>query len=309
VRNSSALKSIAAKGVGALVLAACGAYVWRSFQWQEAFGLLSRADPAWFLAGGGAGIIAFWTIRALRWQFLLRAMRAEGRFVELYLCCAVALSFSVFTPLQSGELLKVELLKRYGRVARLPGYSALLLERAVDLYAIVAIGIVALAFRAGFLSPGGTALAAVLLPALPVASYLLLHRLQPHGRLGQVVGLVQEGVRSPAALGMVLVLTFLGWAMVALAWQACFVSLSIALGIIDMLGLLSAITLASIISFVPGGIGIVEAGVAEILIGHGIDAPLAQAGALLLRALSFVTVGLGLLHWLVLRRRPVNRSA
>ena len=304
--DPNTLRSIAAKCVGALVLVVCGVYIWRSFQWQQAFGLLSKADPVWFLAGGGAGILVFWIMRALRWQLLLRGMKTETRFIDLYLCSAVALSLSVFTPLQSGELIKVELLRKHGQVARLPGYSAFLLERIADLYAIIAMGMVALVFRLGSVSQGAIGLLAMLLLALPVAAYLLLHRLRPQGRLGQVVAQVQGGVGSPAVLCMVLVLTFLGWAMVALAWQACFVSLSIALGFIDMLGLLSAITLASIISFIPGGIGVAEAGVTEILIGHGIGAPLAQAGALLLRALSFVTISLGLLHWLLLRLRPGN---
>jgi uncharacterized membrane protein YbhN (UPF0104 family) len=307
VANLIVPRRIAASFVGVLVLLACGVYIGQNFRWREAFVLLSAADLAWFWAGG-AGIVAFWTMRALRWHLLLRGMQAGARFGELYLCCAVALSLSAFTPFQSGELLKVELLKKYGHVARLPGYSALLLERVADLYAIVVMGAVAAMFRLGSLSHGATALVAMLLLALPVAAYVLLHRLRLHGRLGQVVGQIQGGVNSPAVLCMVMVLTFLGWAMIALAWQACFVSLSIAFGFIDMLGLLSLITLASILSFIPGGIGIAEAGITEVLIGHGIDAPLAQAGALLLRALSFLVIAMGAFHWLLLRLRPEKAS-
>jgi uncharacterized protein (TIRG00374 family) len=98
-----------------------------------------------------------------------------------------------------------------------------------------------------------------------------------------------------------MVLTFLGWAMIALAWQACLMSLSIVIGFIDMLGLLSLIALASVLSFIPGGLGIAETGITEMLISYGIDAPLAQAGALLLRALSFLIIAMGAFHWLLLR--------
>ena len=89
-------------------------------------------------------IIAFWTVRTLRWGLLLRGMQLKVPFVDLYLCSAVAFSVTVFTPFQSGELLKVELLKKHGYAGRLQGYSALLLERVVDLYAVVAIGVVAI---------------------------------------------------------------------------------------------------------------------------------------------------------------------
>ena len=303
MRRTIALRRIAAGLIGGSVLLFCGFYIARSFQWREVFALLSGADLVWFLAGGGAAIVAFWIARALRWHLLLHAMQAEVRFVDLYLCSAVALSLSAFTPFQSGELLKVELLKKYSHVGRLPGYSAFLLERVADLYAVIAMGIVALAFRLGFLSNGLAVLLAMLLLALPVAAYLVLHRLRLKGRRGQVVAQIQSGVSSPAALCIALVLTFLGWAMIALAWQACILSLSIVLGFTDMLGLLSIVTLASILSFIPGGIGIAEAGVTEILIRDGISEPLAQAGALILRAWSFLIIAMGALHWLLLRLR------
>ena len=94
--------------------------------------------------------------------------------------------------------------------------------------------------------------------------------------------------------------------MAALGWQACFFSISITLGLTDMLGLLSIVTLASAVSFIPGGIGIAEAGITELLMSYGISAPLSQAGALVLRALSFLILAIGALHWLLLLKLKRN---
>ena len=296
--NPATLKRLAASLIGGAVLLLCSVYIARNFQWREAFTLVSGANLAWFLAGGGGGVIGFWLMRTLRWRLLLRETQPHVPLVDLYLCSAVALSLSVFTPFQSGELLKVELLKKYGHVGRLPGYSTLLLERIADFYAVIAIGIIALATRLGSASHVDAAWLALLLLGMPVAAYLLLHRLRVIGRVGQVVNQIQSSVSSPTALCMLLILTFLSWTMSALAWQACFLSLSIALGFSDMLGLLSIITLVTIASFIPGGLGVAEAGVTELLIGYGISTPLAQAGALILRALSLLIVAMGLFHWL-----------
>lgn len=301
-------KRVAAGGFAVTVPLICIGYIARNFHWREAFTLLSGADPVWFFFGGGGAIIAYWMVRTLRWYFLLRGMRIEVGFLDLYLCSAVTLSLSIYTPIQSGEVLKIELMKKYGHVARLPGYSAFLLERVADLYAVVTMGILALVFRYGLLSHLEMGLLSVLFLALPVAGYLLLHRLQSDGRTGEFLGQIRSGLSSPSGLFMLLLSTFLGWEIVAVGWQACLYSLSIALSFADLLRLLSFVTLASILSFIPGGIGVGEAGTAELLVRYGTSAPLAQAGALILRAYSILVILLGAFHWLLLWGN-LNRQA
>src|SRR5258706_5284484 len=85
--------------VALLVLAASVAYIAWTFQWREALSILGRADLAVFLGGSGLAIVAYWAVRALRWQRLLRAMGVRVPFGDLYLCSSVALSLSVLQPL------------------------------------------------------------------------------------------------------------------------------------------------------------------------------------------------------------------
>jgi glycosyltransferase 2 family protein len=287
--------------IAAVLLTASAAYIVSTFQWGAAFGVLANADPAWFFLGGGGAIVAYWGVRALRWRYLMGGMGARAPFLDLYLCSSVALSLSVFTPLQSGEALKVELLKRYGRVSRLPGYSAFALERVADLYVVGAIGVVALVSASS--STVYALLLAGLFIGLPVAGYIVLHNLRLPGRGGEFVALLQSAVRTPEMLLILLVLTVASWALVALGWHACLLSISIRLGFLDMLGLLSVVTLAGIVSLIPGGLGVAEASVAEFLMHYGLAAPLAQAGALCLRGHSLLVILLGGIHLLALRAR------
>jgi uncharacterized membrane protein YbhN (UPF0104 family) len=300
MRNSPGRNERFAVGaVAAVLLVASAAYIALTFQWAEAARLLAGADLAWFFAGGGAAIVAYWVVRALRWRILMGGMQVRTAFLDLYLCSSVALSLSVLTPLQSGEALKVELLRKYAGLERAPGYSAFLLERVADLYVIAAIGAVAL--LSSTLSHALLLLALFL--ALPIAAYMLLHRVRLPGRFGQFVAHLQGGVSTPSALALLLLTTFLGWAIVAFGWHASLYSLAIRLDFAQMLGLLSVITLATIASFIPGGLGIAEAGTAEMLKRYGVDAPLAQAGALALRGFSILVILLGLVHLVLLRVR------
>src|SRR5207245_1660490 len=107
-------------------------------QWRDAGSLLANAKLVWFVAGGVSGSVAHWLIRAFRWRFLLRRMQVKVDLLDAYLCSGVALGLAVFTPGQSGEVLKVELLRRYHGVGRMAGYSALFVERIVDFYAVAA---------------------------------------------------------------------------------------------------------------------------------------------------------------------------
>lgn len=288
-------------GFAGIVLAASVAYIASTFEWHAAFGVLRHADPVWFFLGGGYAIVAYWGVRALRWRYLMREMGVPASFLDLYLCSSVALSLSVFTPLQSGEALKVELLKRYGRVARLPGYGAFALERAADLYVVASIGIVVLASAA---APTAYTLAiAGLLIFAPVAGYMVLHNLRLPGRIGQFLTVLQSGVRTPSMVLVLLLSTCASWSLVALGWYACLMSISIHLGFFDMLALLAVVTLTSIASLIPGGLGVAEASVATSLIHLGVAAPLAQAGALCLRGYSLLVILLGVAHLLALRAR------
>jgi len=282
--------------IGGTVLLACGVYIWRSFQWREVFELLSQTDLAWFFLGGGATIIAYWLVRAWRWRLLLGSRQSGIGFAVLYLCSSVALSLSIFTPFQSGEAFKVELLRKYGHVARLQGYSAFLLERVADLYAVIALGIFALAFRLGSLSYMEVVLVAAIFVAVPVLGYVLLHRLRLDGWIGDVVGELQGGISNPGALLLMLCLTFLSWAIIALGWHACLYSLSIDLPFVRVLGLVSVITLLTVLSLIPGGIGVSEAGIVELLMGMDISPTKAQAGALVVRCYGVFAVALGFGH-------------
>jgi len=76
--------------------------------------------------------------------------------------------------------------------------------------------------------------------------------------------------------------------------------------------LMSIVALISILSLIPGGIGVSEVGTSQMMMHFGIAAAVAQAGSLVLRCYSLVAIGLGAGHlglWKLVRSRRSRRLA
>jgi uncharacterized membrane protein YbhN (UPF0104 family) len=70
--------------------------------------------------------------------------------------------------------------------------------------------------------------------------------------------------------------------------------------------IMSTLVPVHILSLVPGGVGIAEAGLTLFLLHLGQPAPLAQAGALMLRFYGIMILALAVLHWFIWGRNPIS---
>ena len=98
--------------------------------------MLRDVNVPFLIVGGGASIVAYWVLRTSEGGtscFDSVSTPTRRHCWTSTWCTAVSLSFAIVTPLQSGEMLKVELLKRYGIIRRFPGYGSFLVERALDM--------------------------------------------------------------------------------------------------------------------------------------------------------------------------------
>jgi len=300
-------------GFSLIVLAASTWYIGQTFQWKALGQLLGHVNLLYLIGGGGASIVAYWILRALRWQILLRQTDTHVSFLDLYLCTAVSLSFSLFTPLQSGEMLKIELLKKYGMIHRAPGYASFLVERALDLSILLTIACVSLLTTLQIL-PNRTyaygILGSLVLGCL--AGLFVLTKLRLRGRPQQLLESMRQCVGDLPTLVLATAITGVSWASVAFSWQVFLFSGGITLDFAQALALMSIVALISIVSLIPGGLGISEAGTSQLLMHFGFAAAVAQAGAIVLRSYSLVAIALGASHigiWRFIRSRRNQRSA
>jgi uncharacterized membrane protein YbhN (UPF0104 family) len=293
-----------------------GASVWyigRTFQWRELGQVLRDVNLMCLVAGGGASIVVYWMIRTLRWHILLRRTDTHVPLLDLHMCTAVSLSFALFTPLQSGEMLKIELLKKYGMIQRSPGYSSYLVERALDLATLLTMACVSLLTSLNIL-PNRTYAYYILggLVLMCVAGLIVLMKLRLKGRPQQLVEHMRQCVGDVPTMVLVMVITCVSWALVAFSWQVFLYSGGIHLGFAKTVALMSIGALISILSLIPGGLGIFEAGTSQLLIHFSVAVATAQAGSLVLRFYSLLAIALGAGHlglWKLVRSRRSRRPA
>ena len=300
-------------GLSLTVFVASVWYIYRTFQWRELWQVLRHVNLTCLVGGGGASIVAFWLLRTLRWHILLRRTDTYVPLLDLHLCTAVSLSFSIFTPLQSGEILKIELLKKYGLIQRSPGYGSFLVERVLDLVALLTMACVSLLATIGIL-PSRTYAYCILggLAVACAAGLIVLMKLRMKGRWQQLLEHMRQCVGDLPTVVLVTVITCISWASVAFSWQVFLYSAGIHLGFAKAVALMSIVALINILSLIPGGIGISEAGTSQLLIHFGFATALAQAGSLVLRTYSLVAIVLGCTYlglWKMIRFRRDQRLA
>ena len=272
-------------------------YLATQYEWWASFARLQKIDFARLAILILLAQVAYLAVRTWRWLIIVRVSNPDVRFKDLYWISAVVLSFSIITPGQLGEALKVELLKRQGLLGRLPGLGSFALERLLDLVVVAGMGVVGLALddRFSHRFPWFHNATIVLCTAGGLVFWLLWvagpHRL-PTGylrRLGHASG-------TPAVWGKMALLTVAGWSLVAVAWQVTLGAADIRLSVPETLWLISLVTVGTILSFIPGGAGVADLLTVEALIGVGIEQVEAQSGALLLRAYAFIIVLIGIGH-------------
>ena len=286
----------------------CIYYVIGSFNWKQIWESLQKANLFYFFLGAITTQLAFFFFRTLRWQLLLKSENLNVPFIKLYLYNTVSIGISNITPFQSGEAIKVELLRKYGG-ARLTGYTIFLLEKFIDLLIVIFLGIIGVSFGFDFGIPQFYfyILAAVFIIGFAASTGALF--LLPFERLNPVRTLLREKWQQKWIMLSAVFLTVCTWMIAVIGWKITLASVSIDINFLQSISLVSLTMLLAIISFVPGAVGVSEIGIATILTQMGIDLSLAQTGAIALRAFALILLALTFLHWIILKLLPSKLSA
>lgn len=278
------------------------------FDWPTVGRAVLAANLWWFLGACIPAIMTYSLLRSLRLWVLVKGLGGRTRFREVYAFTVVAIALGLVTPGQVGEAAKVEWLHRQGVAGRLPALGMFLLERVLDLLTVIALFAASMVFG-GHLPNSGPGMTSALV-ALAVASAVfmgVLVRFRMPGWLGMKLEPLRVASASGARLAVLVFLSLASWLAVAGGWLAALESVGLSLGLAEGVWVLAISTLAQILSFVPGGVGVAEVVGAELLIKLGHSAPQAQAGALMLRCFALMAVLFGLAHlpfWRRLTRRP-----
>lgn len=283
---------------GALA-AVCLYYILISFEWTEIWRILQRADVYLFLCSSISATIAFWFLRALRWAFLLRGENLDVSFFKLYLYTAIAVGFANFTPFQSGEAVKVEMFRKYGGT-RLSGYTFFFLEKLLDLLAIalLSLGGVFSLFEFGASANLKFIVSGLIigLMILAAATLLLARKWREKSNAFD-----RRELPNYKTFAVAFLLTAASWTAMILGWKYIFQSVDISLTMLQTTSVISLTTIVSLISLVPGAVGVSEVTIAALLSRLGYEDSIAQAGAVMMGVYSLLILALAGVHLILLK--------
>ena len=272
---------------------------------NELVGSITRADPLLLLAAFGVYYLGF-PLRGYRWALLLRGAGMRVSLRDSSEIIFIGWLVNCLVPAKLGDVYRAYLLRLNFDVSLSRTFGTVFIERIFDLFTIVLLGLAAgfWSFRDG-LSPEvriifgiGLAFVAALAIGLFVVRNFgrrIITRLPLPKRAAEFYERFEEGVFSIEARRVPLLagVTVLIWATEAMRLYL----VVLALGFEFPLGISGAFFVALIASLLtaipltPAGLGIVEAGVASILVGL-YQATGGEAAAIVLvdRAISVLSV-------------------
>lgn len=272
-------------------------YLVGRFQWEDAFKAIGQVNIIRLAALTWIAHFLFILSRAWRWWIIARHSNPNIPFMEIYWATAIVLSLSMLTPGNSGEVLKVEFLRRRGLLNRLPGVGGFAVERVFDVLALSCMFLLGFLFGSGLKQDHQHVayLAATLLLISVFFLYVVFWFLEKFHVVGWIKK-IHDGCGPPCSLLGVFILSASSWFFVGVGWYICLYSIGVFLSLWEVLWLISTVTLGTIISLIPSGLGVAEIIIVTTLISMGIDTQDALASSIILRLYTIILISFGFIN-------------
>jgi uncharacterized protein (TIRG00374 family) len=293
--------------VGAAISIAALWFVLRGADLAKTGDLLRTADLGW-VALAAVFVTLDLGFRALRWQRLIRPIAAVAYPPMLGYLMVGYLANNVL-PARLGELVRSHYLGDREGISRASALGTVVVERVVDLVAVVTIASVALLL----LSVRGVIANAVLLGAAVTGLFLIVlavgiaaHRLPGLDRIRELVDRwprVREMARSlqdglavaarPRTVGEAILVSAASWTMAILALAAVGQSLGVQLSMAQAALIASGVALVSAVPAGPSNLGTFELAAQELGKAVGVAPASALALGILLHVLILLVTSVG----------------
>jgi glycosyltransferase 2 family protein len=286
--------------VGVAISIAALAFVLGGTDLVETGNVLSRADLRWVALA--LVLYSFdLAFRALRWQRLLRPI-ARVRYRPMYAYLLVGYLANNILPARLGELVRSHYLGDREGISRAAALGTVVVERIVDLVAVVAIASVALLVLSvrgmvGNVVLVGAAVTGLFLIVLAIG--IVAHRIpgldgirgvvERYPRVRDLARSLQDGLAvaaRPRTVGEAIAVSGLSWTMAILAYAAVGQAIGIQLSMGQAALIASGVALASAVPAGPSNLGTFEFAAKELGKAVGIE----EASALALGVLSHVAI-------------------
>jgi uncharacterized protein (TIRG00374 family) len=260
------------------VSAYAGAMLWAGRGgWQVALTSISLRDLLVIVSLVSMGVL----LRAGRWHCYIHLLQWNVPLLQSISAFVASFALTA-TPVKSGELVKVALLRSQHQISLSQGAGVLLIERLGDLFAVIVLAIGGLSL---FVDLSGYVLASVVVVGavvfLAAKCRVVLVRVQAisalHGLSHRLIDMVDAVwlLMRPVPLLAGGGIALAAWSCEALAFHYLIGRLGIESSLLISFSIYGLSTLAGALSMLPGGLGSVEAVMAFLLTRLG--APMSAA--------------------------------
>ncbi len=294
-------RTVLSLAAAALILALA---VWRApINWSDAWMRIRNARLGLYLAAIAVYYSSF-LVRGWRWKLLLRNAREERPTLPLVPIIVVSFFVNCVVPAKMGDIYRAYLARVRERVPVTRALGTIIAERLLDLVVLMTLLLIAGAIVFHDRAPlvlipylvAGVALCAAGIGAIAVMRAgrgQRILRLLPEAVFHRYESFRMGTVESFRNLPLLVPLTAVVWAMESgrLALVVYALGDGASLGAAQLLLIALVAALLTTVPFLPGGLGLVEAGMVGVLVSvGGIGRSAALSIALLDRSISYGSV-------------------
>jgi len=312
------------RGLIGLALAVGGmAWALRGVNLSQVAQLFREIHPLAVAAAFGCSVMVA-LLKAARWRWLYYPQHRRLAYGPVFSTLLIAQMVNNVSPIRVGEIVRILLINRRTGVGKATTLSTIVAEKALDLLCLSAIVLLTLALsrewaavRLGLalVTAGGLALAGLGWRRRWLTPWFeRLVRLAPARWQGRIMRTIHatlaafEPLSEPQALGPVIGMTVVIWALSALSFYAALQAFGLHLSWTVAVALLAALQGAvSIPSSPPGYVGVIEAASGWVLQAHyGVVPSVAFSASLLIHLIVVgpVLVLGGICLWLTAAELP-----
>jgi uncharacterized protein (TIRG00374 family) len=271
-----ALQAIALLAIGLLILVG----VLRSVHPAQVGEALRHASPGWTLLGA-LSFVGFILARGWRWQIILAASAPAARFGDATAVTAIGFAVNSVSPFKLGEVVRIAAIAPRARIGVGEASATVILERVLDVLALLVLAIGAAAISGGgsqgaglwtgvivfALASVGIGVLATLMVTYPARTLTVLSSLARRlpARAATVVANAGASVikgftslRSPGRLVGAGILSLIIWLFIVLGLIALFRAVSPQLTAPTLFLACTIFVVSQAVSITPGSVGTYE---------------------------------------------------
>ncbi len=204
-------------------------------------------------------IFFIFIIRTIRWMLYLKSIGIQINFTDAYHIVVPSIALALITPAQTGDLLKVELLKKRKNIARRDSVATVLIEKLMDFLLIFVVFLISVGyFSLKVISFNYTTTIIAFLVGIIFLFIAFNFFSRRKSIFMRVLKNTKKIMRNFKIMFYTSILTGIYWVAICLSLLYVARIVNIDIAFFPLFGILSIGTIMGLLSLIPGALGVIE---------------------------------------------------